>query len=95
MLSVTVSPADVGWAVRSDAIDNELVFTSGAKAEAAAKRLAEALAQGGEPVEIIIHLRDGGRAARFVCPPPHGEAANDHPGPRRVGPSGDLETTLP
>jgi hypothetical protein len=67
MRSVRVTPAEAGWAVQCDDVDNEMMFRSGAKAEAAARRLAQALADAGEPVEIQIHLRDGGRAARFVC----------------------------
>lgn len=69
MRSVRVTPAGTGWAVHCDDIDNEMMFRSGAKAEAAARRLAQALADAGEPVEIEIHLRDGGHAARFVCVP--------------------------
>ena len=69
MRSITVTPADSGWAVRSDAIDNHLVFRSGAKAEEAAKRLGQALADSGELVQIDVHLRDGERAGRFVCVP--------------------------
>ena len=70
MRTISVTPADAGWAVRSDAIDNALVFRSGARAEAAAKRLGEALASAGELVEIEVLLRGGQRAGRFVCVPP-------------------------
>jgi hypothetical protein len=36
-----------------------MLFRSGAKAEAASRRLAQALARAGEPVDIHIRLRDG------------------------------------
>ena len=51
-----------------------MLFRSGAKAEAAARQLAEALAAGGEAVEIHIQLRDGASAARFLCVPAGTEA---------------------
>lgn len=66
MQTVSVVPAENGWAVQSDAIDNAMLFRSGAKAEAAARRLARALAQRGVPVEILIHLRNGEKAGRFL-----------------------------
>ncbi len=69
MQTVYVTPADAGWAVRSDAIDNTMIFRSGAKAEGAARRLAQALAILGDSVEISIQLRDGNVARRFVSPP--------------------------
>ena len=52
-----------------------MVFRSGAKAEDAARRLAQALADAGEFVEIDVVLRDGRRAARFVCAPTETGAA--------------------
>jgi len=70
MTEVSVVPAAEGWAVRSDAIDNEMIFKSGARAEAAARRVAQALAAAGQAVKLHIHLRDGALAARFVVPPP-------------------------
>jgi hypothetical protein len=70
MLTVSVTPAGAGWAVRSAAFDNDMVFRSGARAEAAAKRLGEALAAAGQPVEIEVLLRGGARAGRFLCLPP-------------------------
>lgn len=69
MQIIFVVPAGAGWAVRSDAVENAMVFRSGAKAEAAAKRLGEALAAAGEPVQIDVRLRSGARAGRFVCLP--------------------------
>ncbi|MFN3583362.1 DUF2188 domain-containing protein [Phenylobacterium sp.] len=70
MTEVSVVPAAEGWAVRSDAIDNEMIFKSGARAEAAARRVAQALAAAGQAVKLRVHLRDGTLAGRFVVAPP-------------------------
>ena len=56
METVSVVPAGSGWAVRSPAIANEMLFRSGARAERAARRLAAALAARGDYVELRIHL---------------------------------------
>jgi hypothetical protein len=56
---ISVLPCGEGWCVRSDGFDGEMVFLSGAKAEAAARRLAETFAQAGDNAEIRIFLRDG------------------------------------
>jgi len=69
MLCVKVAPVLEGWAVTCDAVENQMLFRSGAKAEDAARRLAQAMAEAGEFVEIEVRLRDGDRAARFVCAP--------------------------
>ena len=63
---ISVQPFGDGWSVRSDAFDSEMMFLSGAKAEAAARRLAATLARNGENSEIRIFLRDGQLAGRFV-----------------------------
>jgi hypothetical protein len=65
---ISVQPFGDGWSVRSDVFDSEMMFLSGAKAEAAARRLADTLARGGETAEICIFLRDGQLAGRFVRP---------------------------
>jgi len=67
--TVSVIPVSGGWAVSARAIAAPMVFFSGAKAEAAARRLAETLAHRGETAEIRIFLRDGSMAGRFVCAP--------------------------
>jgi hypothetical protein len=64
--TIAVQPAGDGWSVTSDAFDSAMMFHSGAKAEAAARRLAETLARSGENSEIRIYLRDGHLAGRFV-----------------------------
>jgi hypothetical protein len=66
---ISVQAAVGGWSVRSSAVDNEMMFLSGAKAEQAARRLGETLAADGQTAEIRIFLRDGSQAARFVCAP--------------------------
>lgn len=65
---ISVKPAGEGWSVQSDAFDSEMMFLSGAKAEAAARRLAGTLAKSGESAEIRIFLRDGALAGRFAVP---------------------------
>lgn len=65
---ISVQPMGDGWSVRSEAFDSEMMFLSGAKAEAAARRLAETLARNGETAEIRIFLRDGRLAGRVVKP---------------------------
>ena len=63
---ISVQPFGDGWSVRSDAFDSEMMCLSGAKAEAAARRLADKMARGGENAEIRIYLRDGQLAGSFV-----------------------------
>ena len=65
---ISVQPFGDGWSVRSDGFDSEMMFLSGAKAEAAARRLADKLTRGGETTEICIYLRDGQLAGRVVRP---------------------------
>lgn len=61
-------PTATGWIVRADGIQNDQAFRSGAAAEAAAVRLAEAISASGEPVEIRVVLKDGSQAKRFALP---------------------------
>lgn len=64
---ISIDPLGEGWSVRTDTIFNEMLFLSGAAAEAAARRLGEALAEAGQAVEIQVRLRDGSLAGRYVC----------------------------
>jgi hypothetical protein len=66
-LTILVLPHLHGWAVRSAAFENDMLFRSGAKAEAAARRLGRNLADHGQSCEIRVVLRDGTIAGRFVC----------------------------
>jgi hypothetical protein len=67
-LVITVSSAGDGWAVRSDAFENELVFRHGGRAEAAARALADRYAKAGRAAEVQIYLRDGAHAGTFDHP---------------------------
>ena len=66
---IVIRPLDAGWMVELDRLDAPMVFNSGAQAERAARALAERLIDAGESAELIIHLRDGARAGRFVAAP--------------------------
>lgn len=68
MKTIEVVPADGGWMVRSDAIQNPLFFRSGASAESAAVRLAQGLSEAGQGARVSIFIRDGSLARRFVVP---------------------------
>ncbi len=65
---IYVEPMAAGWAVRQDLVDNHQVFSSGAKAEDAAMRLASRLAKAGQASEVHVYLRDGALGGRFACP---------------------------
>ena len=67
-LVISVAPAGDGWAVSSEALENDLTFDRGARAEAAARALAERYANAGRPAEVEIFLRDGALAGRFMHP---------------------------
>lgn len=69
MRTVVVEPFGDAWAVRVDEVEPQL-FARGRAAEDAAKSIAEALAAAGDHVEIHLFLRNGTKAARFVCLPP-------------------------
>jgi hypothetical protein len=66
---IFVAPANTGWSVKSDGFANDMLFLSGAKAEFAARNLAEKIAGSGEPAQVEVRLRDGSLAGRFVCSP--------------------------
>ena len=67
--TVAVSPAHGGWTVSTDGEIEPMVFLSGAKAEDAARALGLAMAEAGAEAQIVITLRDGSLAGRFVCVP--------------------------
>lgn len=66
---IVVAPTEGGWRVHSQSLSIDQHFQSGAKAEAAAKALAEGLAGEGVPSEIHIFLRDGSQGGVFICAP--------------------------
>ena len=53
---ITVAATEGGWAVRHDVAANAMLFTSGAKAERAARKLGVTLAQTGAATEIPAGL---------------------------------------
>jgi hypothetical protein len=65
-LVISVAPAGEGWAVRSEALEADLTFDGGARAEAVARALASKYAAAGHETEVEIFLRDGALAGRFV-----------------------------
>lgn len=65
---IKVTPAADGWSVQASGFDNEMLFHSGANAETAARKLAAKVAAAGETAEILIYLRGGELAGRFLCP---------------------------
>jgi hypothetical protein len=65
---IHVEPLGHGWAVRHEPASPPQVFSSGAKAEAAALSLGSRLAEAGRPSEIRIYLRGGALGGRYVYP---------------------------
>ncbi len=65
---IIVAATEGGWLVQRGMAE-PWMFESGAQAEWSARKLGEALAEGGEPAEIRIQLRDGALAGRFLCSP--------------------------
>lgn len=68
-MTVLVTPIDAGWTVQRDPGGEPLVFASGGRAEAAARRVAEAARSAGERAEVVIHARDGACVGRFAYEP--------------------------
>ncbi len=67
MEAITVRPG-LGdrWVVEVGGVQNPQHFRTGAQAEVAAKELAGRLSDAGRLSEIVIFLRDGTVAGRFV-----------------------------
>jgi hypothetical protein len=80
-VSIEVEPLAEGWAVRSAALPNDMVFAGGGAAEAAARDLAERLSDAGRPVRLVVRLKDGSVAGRFIYPPRLAPAAGRLPEP--------------
>ncbi len=70
MDTIVVEPLARGWAVRTDTVDNPMVFKTGRAAEETARGLAFRLAQAGRLVRLRLKLRNSSTEARFVCLPP-------------------------
>jgi hypothetical protein len=66
---ISVAWEGAAWVVRCpDLFDNAMVHRSGARAEAAARGLAERLSDSGLDCLLDLRLRDGALAGRFLCP---------------------------
>ncbi len=64
---IRVEPLVGGWMVRPSDRAQAEVYASGARAEEAALRLAARLSEAGHSSEVVVYLRDGALAGRFVC----------------------------
>jgi len=67
-LLISVTPANDGWAIRSELLDGSLYFNKGGQAEATARDLAERAANTGRSAEVRVFLRDGALAGRHLHP---------------------------
>lgn len=68
-LMISIRAAQDGWSVQGDTFENGMMFRSGAEAENAALALAQRYSDAGEPTEIVVYLRDGSVAGRYVSAP--------------------------
>jgi len=80
--TIAVRPAAAGWSLHLDGQAGALLFATGAKAEATARRLARRFAEAGENTEILIYLRDGSLAG-VLRSTPQTPTARPRGGPRR------------
>ena len=62
---IVVAPTEGAWRVQR-AMTEPWLFASRAQAEWSARRLGEALAEGGSAAEVCVVLDDGAVAARFT-----------------------------
>lgn len=80
---IRVMPISEGWTIRCTARVRDVLFWSGAAAEAAAHSLAAAIAKTGDTAVIEIFLRDGALGGRYVHAPeartPDGRSGEDGP----------------
>jgi len=56
---ILVSPLPGGWSVDCPITDGVLLFSSGARAEQAARKLGACLAGLGHDIQVAVHDRDG------------------------------------
>ena len=78
--AITVTPSSDGWRVKCTAPKRDVLFRSGAAAEAAAHRFGAEIAEAGDTAVIEIFLRDGSLGGRYV----HAPSAGDRTPERRV-----------
>jgi hypothetical protein len=67
-LLISVAPVGDEWAIRSDALDEDLFFQSGGRAESAARDLASRRAAEGQAAEVRIFIRGGALAGVLSFP---------------------------
>jgi hypothetical protein len=67
-LTITIRPADSGWAIRSAALAADMHFLKGGQAEDAGRALAARLAAAGRDVVLEVFLRDGALGGRIAFP---------------------------
>lgn len=77
MRVLEIQPLPVGWSLAISGVPNAMLFESGARAEAAARRLCARLAKQGEAAKLIVRLRDGSIGGRFLFPPALPEVAGE------------------
>ncbi|HWW27116.1 MAG TPA: hypothetical protein VNZ85_14610 [Caulobacter sp.] len=65
---IAVAPAGDAWAVGCPEFENPMIFKSGARAEAAARWLAQRFNRAGRTCLLELRLRNGDLAGRFLCP---------------------------
>ena len=67
--TITVIPIANRWAIKCPAHKSKALFRNGAAAEAAARSLADEIAEAGVTAVIEIYLRDGTLGGRYVHAP--------------------------
>lgn len=69
MVIVNVRAAPGGWSVDAGGLsDSPMLFSSGRKAENAARTLFRAASRAGRPAEVRIYLKSGALAGGFRTP---------------------------
>jgi hypothetical protein len=67
-LPIRLAPIGNDWIVQAPGLSEDIVFQGGAKAEAAARALADRTSRQGHNAELRIYLRDGSLAGTFIYP---------------------------
>lgn len=67
--TIAIRAVQDGWNVQGDTLENGMMFRSGAAAEDAARSLARRYSDVGQFTEILVFLRDGSLAGRYVNTP--------------------------
>jgi hypothetical protein len=67
-LPIRLAPLGDDWIVQAPGLSEDIVIQGGAKAEAAARALADRTSRLGHNAELRIYLRDGSLAGTFIYP---------------------------